>query len=255
MDGEYRSRWLEAITKRYSERSFNNVPISSGDECAIMECCALISAMFEEVRIEYTPLKDDKAFSGPAALISKISGARGLAAFIARRDCEIRWQLTGMAGERFILECTDCGLKTCWVGGSFNPTEVKKLFCIGHSEELLAVCAIGYSDRPMPERRRLKLEQLCSTRLSDLPGFVIQAMEYARLAPSSLNRQPWKFEAGKDFLEISLDPKGIFAKKMQLIDLGIAASHADIYLNSVLRETDMKIFEDRIIFRFEGEDA
>ena len=48
MDGEERSRWLEAIPKRYSERKFNNLPISSGDECVIMECCAFLSAMFED---------------------------------------------------------------------------------------------------------------------------------------------------------------------------------------------------------------
>ena len=80
-------------------------------------------------------------------------------------------------------------------------------------------------------------------------------MEYARLAPSSLNRQPWKFEAGRDFLEIRLDSKGLFARKMQLIDLGIAASHADIYLNSVLNETEMKIYDDKVVFRFEEAEA
>lgn len=42
---------------------------------------------------------------------------------------------------------------------------------------------------------------------------------------------------------------------MQLIDLGIAASHADIYLNSVLEEAEMKIYEDRVIFKFEEADA
>ena len=255
MDGEYRSRWLEAIPKRYSERNFNNIPISSGDECVIMECCALLSAMFEEVRLEYIPLDSGKAFSGLGRLISKINGARGLAAIIARKDCEIRRQLAGMAGERFILECTDCGLKTCWIGGSYNPAEVKRHISLTNSEELLAVCAIGYSDRPAPERRRLKLEQLCSAPLSELPDFAVQAMECARLAPSSLNRQPWKFEAGRDFLEIRLDSKGLCARKMQLIDLGIAASHADIYLNSVLNETEMKIYEDRVVFRFEEAEA
>jgi len=35
MDGEERSRWLEAIPKRYSERKFNNLPISSGDELSV----------------------------------------------------------------------------------------------------------------------------------------------------------------------------------------------------------------------------
>ncbi len=256
MDGEYRSRWLEAIPKRYSERNYNGIPISSADECVIMECCALISAMFEEVRIEYAPLENDRAFSGLSRIVSGISGARGMAAFIVQKDCEIRRQLAGMAGERFILECTDCGLKTCWVGGTYNKSEARRLFSTGHSEELLAVCAIGYSDKIQPERRRMALNELYGgDNLNALPEFVIKAMEYARLAPSSLNRQPWRFEGGRDFLGIYLEPRGVLAPKMQLIDLGIAASHADIYLNSVLEEAEMKIYEDRVIFKFEEADA
>ena len=256
MDGEERSRWLEAIPKRYSERKFNNLPISSGDECVIMECCAFLSAMFEEVRIEYTPLQDNKAFSGLGKLIANISGARGLAAVIAKKDCAIRRQLAGMAGERFLLECTDCGLKTCWAGGSYNRAEVKRLCSIGHSEELLAVCAIGYSDAPQPERRRLELSRLYGAdNFQGLPGHLIQAMEYARMAPSSMNRQPWMFIADENHLEIRLEPRGILAPKMQLIDLGIAAAHADIYLGSVLDEVDMKIYEDRVLFNLGEADS
>lgn len=252
MDGEYRSRWLKAISKRYSERSFNGEPISSGDECSVMECCAMLSAMFGQVRIEYAPLGDDKVFSGLNQLIADIKGARGLAAFIAQKDYPYKRQLVGMAGERFILECTDCGLKTCWVGGSYNKAEAKKLFSLGASEELTAVCPIGYSDNSASERKRLALHEICDINsLSELPEYITNAIEYARLAPSSMNRQPWKFEAGRDFLKICLDSKGIFAPKMQLIDIGIAAAHADIYLRSVLNEVRIQLGEDHILFEFD----
>lgn len=42
---------------------------------------------------------------------------------------------------------------------------------------------------------------------------------------------------------------------MQLIDLGIAAAHADIYLGSVLDEVDMKIYEDRVLFNLGEADS
>jgi len=80
-------------------------------------------------------------------------------------------------------------------------------------------------------------------------------MEYARMAPSSMNRQPWMFIADENHLEIRLEPRGILAPKMQLIDLGIAAAHADIYLGSVLDEVDMKIYEDRVLFNLGEADS
>ena len=52
-----------------------------------------------------------------------------------------------------------------------------------------------------------------------------------------------------------MEPRGILAPKMQLIDLGIAAAHADIYLGSVLDEVDMKIYEDRVLFNLGEADS
>ncbi len=50
--------------------------------------------------------------------------------------------------EQVILFCTDLGLGTCWLGGSFNRSDFKKQIQLTANEKLRIVSPVGYaSDR------------------------------------------------------------------------------------------------------------
>jgi hypothetical protein len=72
------------------------------------------------------------------------------------------------------------------------------------------------------------------------------------MAPSSANRQSWFFEAGENFIKISLSNGTLLAGKMLLIDLGIAATHMEIFLSSpnIGLQGTWEFEDDALIYKF-----
>ncbi len=233
MDSDYRRQWLSAASERFSTRVFNAEPIDENDEAALLECEALLRAMYGEVRIAYKSLigQEENPFD---TFGGKIEGAAGIAAVFCKKDAEHERQKVGMAGERFVLECTARGLKTCWVCGSYNHASALHLFEHNDSEELYAVIAIGESQAEPSEKHTEKVpfDELFEIQPGVPDAEVIEraARFAASSAPSSMNRQPWRFEADEKGILLSLRQRSLIANKMQYIDLGIAAAHLEIYL-------------------------
>lgn len=235
MDSDYRSQWLQAIKQRYSTRKFNNQPVQNTDIISLEECEAMLDAMYGNVRIRMEKLEDNSLFSGLGAVVGGINGAPYAAAFIGKaNDPNVRFDI-GMAGEKFILHATALGLKTCWVGGGFNKRVAYRMFSVDKDEEIFAICPIGHSDAPPStyHSQRKPLAEIADLQqLASLPHDFTQAIEHARVAPSSINRQCWYFDAAENGITVSLAKNAsmLVASKMLLIDLGIAASHIEIYM-------------------------
>ena len=54
------------------------------------------------------------------------------------------------------------------------------------------------------------------------------ALEAAKLAPSAVNRQPWRFKIGDKKITIELDSKEKNEKRSKNLDCGIAMLHLEL---------------------------
>jgi nitroreductase len=119
----------------------------------------------------------------------------------------------GYALERVVLEATRLGLGTCWIAGSYSPERAGDAVSLAAGEIAAAVIALGYPvergwgrfhSRAVRQlvrgHKRKPLAEIVFAGRWGKPWspdgadpVLVAALEYARLAPSAINRQPWRF--------------------------------------------------------------
>ncbi len=65
----------------------------------------------------------------------------------------------GIAGEHFVLQATELGLGTCWIGW-FNKRAVKKILDIPAGWDVAAMIAVGFPDQEPSKKDRKKVEEI-----------------------------------------------------------------------------------------------
>lgn len=156
----------------------------------------------------------------------------------------------GYEMEELILYATSLGLGTCWMGGTFNKSGFAKVMEVKENEIFTIISPIGYKSEEIRlvdklfrkgkgDRRKewgdlffLKDFYIPLDRDADI-GDMKEAFENLRLAPSALNKQPWRvvldgkkvhfFKSGKE----SLAGKGTHIDLSE-VDMGIALAHFDL---------------------------
>ena len=114
------------------------------------------------------------------------------------------------------------GIGTCWLG-------------MGKPEQSLAakdglpfcmLLAFGYPKEPAQRERVEEFKRKALANIADRPD---TRLEPARLAPSSVNSQPWYFTHEGDMIHVwRVAPTGLMRRgmeKMNRIDMGIALAH------------------------------
>ena len=150
----------------------------------------------------------------------------------------------GFRFEQMVLEATQRGLGTCWVGLMFKEASLRAFLELDEGWRVIALTPIGYPADPTFVSRALRSMARSAKRkpIEDifywqrhgaaLPSSVLaderlrRIMEATRWAPSWMNRQPWCFVlTGTEVLvykEQSQDREG---KDYHLLDCGIAMAH------------------------------
>ncbi|MDR0879241.1 MAG: nitroreductase family protein [Clostridioides sp.] len=175
---------------------------------------------------------------------------------------------TGYIGENIALKATDLGISTCWV--TFSDSEkVKDALNIDSSKEVSAIIALGYQ---VPSNKKKVVNQSktgdnyslsnmeivendTSSRISvqelvyldewgnniDVDTLIqrglLDIFSYTRMAPSTLNRQPWRFilAGGKVILTLKNDElTNTYESK---VDAGIAMLFFELIASTTLVET------------------
>jgi nitroreductase len=65
----------------------------------------------------------------------------------------------GIAGEHFVLQATELGLGTCWLGW-FKKRKIKKLLHLPAGWEITALITLGYPSGEMSEKKRKHLDEI-----------------------------------------------------------------------------------------------
>lgn len=232
-------RWYAAIPKRRSRRSFETKPVEQTLLSHINKVCEEFRP-FSEARAVLVTHSPDKVFKGAIGHYGKIKGAPAFVAFIGNMDSPYVQEKVGYTGEGIVLEAEALGLATCWVGALFRPDVAASFVDISKGEKVIAVTPIGYARKDWSfeekvmtgfgrrHRRKPLSELVTGLKETEWSTWIRMALEAARLAPSALNRQPWRFYVEKDSITISVDNLKDTFNISKRLDCGIAMLHIEI---------------------------
>lgn len=162
----------------------------------------------------------------------------------------------GFAFERVVLFARSKGIGTTWIAGTMDRPAFERAMSLEADEVMPCVSPLGYPAAKLSLREsmmrkgvkadtRLPFEDLFFDGSFDAPlsaekaGELKDALEMVRLAPSAVNRQPWRLVLCGDTVHFyEKKSKGFVANgwDIQKIDLGIAMCH----FVSVLEEQGKK---------------
>lgn len=227
------ARWHLAARARVSRRRFDPTPVLAAAQAALGEHCRVFRPL-GPARAELVPEAPRDLFRGIVGAYGAVKGAPSCLVFVGPADAQAQ---VGYVGEAAVLEATALGLGTCWVAGLFRPKRAAELVDAAPGERVFAVSPVG-----VPEGRKSVEERLMSGAVRArsrraveeiAPGatawasWAARGVEAARLAPSALNRQPWRFRREGEGVIVSVDGPDTHGISKRL-DCGIALLHFEV---------------------------
>jgi nitroreductase len=232
-------KWHAAIESRHSTRTYNGQPMP-GHILEQMEQVCRDFRPSDSVRAKLVVKPDTRVFKGILGGYGKVKDAPAYVAFIGNLKAANVQKMIGYLGEGIILEATALGLATCWVGGFFRRQVVEDEIALAGDEHIFAVTPLGYpaakdtfNDKLMRGFRKHKprksLDDLVSgLEPGDWPEWMKAGLMAARLAPSAMNRQPWRFHVEPQSVTLSLDNRRDILPVSKHLDCGIAMLHFEL---------------------------
>jgi nitroreductase len=230
--------WLAAVARRTSRRAFNGEPISSALLETMDSCCREFRP-YPDARVSMVPAPEVDVFTGIIGSYGKVTGSPHVLVFIADERAPYADQHIGFTGEAIILEAARLGLDTCWIGGFFSADKVRRIVRLTEGERVYSVSPLGFAragntatEKAMQgmagSRKRKSIEELAPGIGTAWPDWAVAAVETARLAPSAMNRQPWRFRFNDGALFVAKDGALETPKVTKRLDCGIAMLHAEL---------------------------
>ena len=260
------SRWYEAIERRRSRRKFEAKPLKPKNLNHLKSMCSKFCP-FPDARSVLVTKSPEQVFKGTIGSYGKIKGAAAFIAFIGDSASRSVNEHIGYTGEGIILESEAMGLNTCWVGGHFKADVVESMISIGENEKVYAVTPVGYAPVRLTleeklmagfglRSRRKELSKLViGLRQSEWPLWVKPVLEAARLAPSRMNRQPWRFHVEKDSIVVAINRATMEVNSVtsERLCCGIAMLHIEVAAKHFGVSGEWKYFNSPLVARFQLE--
>ena len=233
-------KWYHSIKLRRSRRQFNGQPISQTDSRYLLDFIEELNSVVEGFRAVLVTENPDEVFRGAVGNYGKVKNAPAYLAFISDISDPNVQVNTGYLGECLILEATRLGLSTCWIGGFFNLDSIKNSIYLLPNEKVLSVTPVGYTEKSYTfeeklmsgfarSHKRKNLTSLCKgLPQKQWPEWVRSALEVGRLAPSAVNRQPWRFLITEKSITVSIDSSKMEFGISKRLDCGIAMLHIEV---------------------------
>ncbi len=228
----------ELVERRKSVRSFDGAPLRAEDREKLETFLRHIETPFG-LPMEFRLLDaKEHGLSSPVVTGTDLYAAGKL------RHGPMAEEAYGFAFEAFVLYAMSLGVGTVWIAGTMDRNAFERAMELGEGEFMPAVTPLGYPAakralRDAAMRRAIRADsRLAFERLFFEGGFETpltperagiwrDALEMVRLAPSAVNKQPWRIvKQGDDFhfykkSSLAPSPKG----DVQRLDIGIALAH------------------------------
>ena len=247
---------IESIKKRRSVRTYTGEPLSSEHIAQIKQYISQLKAPFGvNARIELINVNSD----GQPVKLGTYGVIKDVSAYIALIYEEAPFAETAAAYmfEQAILFCTDLGLGTCWLGGTFSNSDFKKQIKLKENETLRIVSPVGYaSDRKSIIDKLFRADKKHISRkpfgelffdknfdtplTEDRAGAFSTPLQMVRLAPSASNKQEWRVLFEDKTLHFYKQPYISFDN----IDIGIALCHFELTCKELGIDGKFEILKD-----------
>lgn len=226
----------EAIFLRQSVRKFKWTPVSSDTLTKIGTFYEDIPALFPGIGTEIG-ITDNTDRSHQLKGFFGVKAPYYLSFYSEVRD---RYQMNaGYICEQLSLYMMTLGLGSCFLGMS----SLKNAPLARGNKKFVILMAFGTPEKSLIRRQyeahRKKLSELCVFR-DRPPKWMMQVVEAARLAPSDMNSQPWRFVSVGSRLHIfskksNMDKPG----KWEEFDFGVMFAHIAIVSDELWLEVDL----------------
>lgn len=247
---------LELIRERRSVRTFDGKPLRAEDAQKLAEFAQTAENPYG-LPITWRLLDADKeGLSSPVI----VGADTYIAGKMARTDHAE--EAFGYAFEKIVLFAQSLGVGTTWIAGTMDRAAFEKAMALASGEVLPCVSPLGYAAKKMSLREsmmrkgvkadsRLAFEELFFDGSFQTPltaekaGKCKDILEAVQLAPSAVNKQPWRVVlCGEKAHFYEKKSKGFISGDgwdMQKIDMGIALCHFELAAKACGFETDFAI--------------
>lgn len=232
----------ETVEKRISVRGYDGRKLSEEQKEQIRNyAAALQNPLGPKVRIEL--IERSTAANGEKLGTYGIIKGTDLYFGAAVPKDEHALEALGYDVEQLVLHLTHMGLGTCWLGGTFNKGAFAAAMNVSDDEIFPIISPVGYPAEKMrfiekimasstKRERRMPWEELFfdgdfNTALTaENAGEYCRALELVRLAPSAVNKQPWRVvKQGSTFHFFEQHSLPDADVDLQRVDVGIAICH------------------------------
>ena len=248
---------MEAVRSRRSVRTFDGTALRPEDAQKLMTCAEKAQNPYE-IPITWK-LLDAKAHGLTSPVIV------GTDTFISGKLLRVPHaeEAFGYSFEKVVLYAESLGLGTTWIAGTMNRGAFETAMELSGDEVMPCVSPIGYPAKKMSVREammrkgvkadsRMAFGELFFDGSFDRPltpdgaGALADALEAVRLAPSAVNKQPWRvLMCGGKAHFYEKQSKGYVSADgwdLQKIDLGIALCHFELAARECGQDVSLEIF-------------
>lgn len=206
----------EMIYKRKSFRKYKNEEISNTEIENIMSFYGKVRHLYPSIKIRLEFVNKENVKCILPWVTSKVL-------VLYSEEQEGYLENAGFILQQLDLYIQSMGLGSCYLG--MGKLDTKALSSIKDNLKYVMMLAIGHPKGDF----RTSLKEFNRKSLSKISLQEDLRLEPARIAPSSLNSQPWYFMQSKDSIQVFCIKDGLFKTKarneMNLIDMGIALAH------------------------------
>jgi len=202
-----------------------------------------------------------------------IKSPRGFIVGVCRNDNKELIDI-GHNLEDIVLRLTAAGLGTCWLSGTFKRADVLERVDLAEGELFAAVIPYGY-----PSEKKRFMESLVkssarshkrkpvdklffrgdfSTPVEEAEGRGLKDLiESVRLAPSSMNKQPWRVVLDQGMVHLYLQRSANyisdrFGFDLHMLDMGIAMRHMEAVCDIHGHDVEWLFDDPGIVMRNDG---
>lgn len=234
----------KTVRVRQSIRSYQETPIPA-------EVISKIRSYMEELTnpfsVEVSLHLLEKNVTADGEKLGTYGVIKGASHFIGASvaPCELGLEALGYSFEKLVLYITSLGLGTCWLGGSFDRSAFASAMKRNPDDLFPVISPFGYPK----EKKRMMESMLRWLAKSDqrqewsalffqedfahpltqaAAGDYAFPLEMLRLAPSAVNKQPWRVvqaDGAYHFYKTHSEKESKLGIDIQRTDVGIAACH------------------------------
>ncbi len=231
---------LEVIRSRRSVRTFDGLGLSIEDSQKVLEFAEKVENPYD-IPIQWKILDAERYGLNSPVIV-------GTDIYIAGKMRQVPHaeEAFGYAFEKVVLFAESLDIGTTWIAGTMNREAFEKAMAVADGEVMPCVSPLGYPAKKMSIREslmrkgvkadsRLDFSELFFDGSFDKPltaeeaGQLAPVLEAVRLAPSAVNKQPWRVVVCGDTVHFyEKHSKGYVSETgwdLQKIDMGIALCH------------------------------